>query len=568
MIKFSNFKIPVKILIILGLLSLVTVGATVFATGKMRYIDDTYGDLIDGPEKGNMALARANRDLVEIDSSIFKLISGDSAQANQAAMKEVTDIQGFFDTQIKSAIKRIPSKEADIKQAADKFSAAITGACKDTIRLGNSSNPDDKKSAAALMRTKCDPALDDVKTIFSALTSDVLKGTDKASEDALAVTNSTIRNTYILVFAGLFLTTLLAIVLARLSISRPINSIVNVLGELAKSNFDTKIDGVERKDEIGNIAKAALIFRDQGRETLRLRTEQEQAKIQAERESKAMMSKLANDFESSVKGIVNTVAAASTELAQTAEGLVSTMANTNKTTKNTVSGATQTTSDVHSVASAADQMTAAIKEVSTQLQTSNMMIQDSVRKTESADLQAASLSTATGKVKEVIELISNIAGQINLLALNATIESARAGEAGKGFAVVASEVKNLANQTDKSVQEIEKVIQDMDSASNEIIVSLKGIRESVQNISGVSSTIAAAVEEQSATTNEIARNMQSAAKGTQVILDNLGNVSNSTAYAESSSGQVLEASKELSKQAEHLNKEVEQFLGNIRTSIQ
>ncbi|MBY0408214.1 MAG: hypothetical protein K2Q01_11025, partial [Rickettsiales bacterium] len=274
---------------------------------------------------------------------------------------------------------------------------------------------------------------------------------------------------------------------------------------------------------------------------------------------------LANSFEKNVKGIVNSVASAATQLSQTAEELTRIMGDTTHVVQSAASGASQTTANVQSVASAAEEMTASVREISSQLQMSNNMVQDSVKRAESADQQAASLSGATSKVKEVIGLISEIAGQINLLALNATIESARAGDAGKGFAVVASEVKNLANQTNKSVEEITRVISEMNIASEEIIGSLKGIRESVQNISSSTSTIAAAVEEQSATTNEIARSMQSAAEGTQVISVNLSEVQQSSSHAESSSAQVSGASRELSKQAEQLNIEVDNFLKMIRS---
>lgn len=275
---------------------------------------------------------------------------------------------------------------------------------------------------------------------------------------------------------------------------------------------------------------------------------------------------LADKFEKNVKGIVSTVSSAAAQLSQTAEELTRIMGDTTHIVQSAASGASQTTANVQSVASAAEEMTASVREISSQLQTSNSMVQDSVKRAESADKQAASLSGATDKVKEVIGLISEIAGQINLLALNATIESARAGDAGKGFAVVASEVKNLANQTNKSVEEITKVISEMNVASEEIVGSLKGIKDAVQNISSSTSTIAAAVEEQSATTNEIARSMQSAAEGTQVISVNLNEVQQSSAHAESSSAQVSGASRELSKQAEQLNIEVDNFLKMIRSA--
>lgn len=350
------------------------------------------------------------------------------------------------------------------------------------------------------------------------------------------------------------------------SIVNPVNGLTTAMQQLADGNKNVDVPSVNSKDEIGKMARSVLVFKQNMIEADRLKAEQEVQKVNAEKEKKEAMHQLANNFEASVRGIVSGVAAAATQLSQTAGELVSIMDAASKGAKSAVSGATETSSNVQSVASAAEEMTASVREISGQLQNSNNVVKDSVAKAEAADVQAAALSGATVKVKEVIELISSIAGQINLLALNATIESARAGEAGKGFAVVASEVKNLAGQTDKSVQEIEKVIQEMDQASGGIIGSLKGIKESIGSISSASSTIAAAVEEQSATTNEIARNMQSAAQGTQTISDNLRSVSDSSANAQLAASQVLEASQELSRQAEKLNQEVETFLRTVRAA--
>lgn len=350
------------------------------------------------------------------------------------------------------------------------------------------------------------------------------------------------------------------------SLTRPIRKMTDVMKNLASGNTGIEVPSTENTNEIGNMAKAVLVFKNNMIETDRIKKEQEEIKLRSEEEKKAARETLANKFEASVKGIVNLVASAATQLSQTAENLMQTINHSCNTVNSAASGATQTSANVQSVASAAEEMSASVKEISSQVQNSNGLVLESVQKAASADEQANSLSIATQKVKEVIGLIADISGQINLLALNATIESARAGDAGKGFAVVASEVKNLASQTDKSVQEIDKVIQEMNSASEGIIVSLKDIRGSIQDISGASSTIAAAVEEQSASTNEIARNIVSAAQGTEVISSNLSNILVSSSEASSSSKQVLEASQVFSRQAEQLNMEVDEFLKIIRAA--
>jgi methyl-accepting chemotaxis protein len=275
---------------------------------------------------------------------------------------------------------------------------------------------------------------------------------------------------------------------------------------------------------------------------------------------------LADTFEKNVQAIVNSVAAASTELAHTAAEMTKVMEDTTSTAQSAAKNAVQTTADVQSIASATEEMSASVKEISTQVQRTSHLAGDSRSKTEAADKKAAQLGVAAKKVAEAITLISGIADQINLLALNATIESARAGEAGKGFAVVASEVKALAGQTNKSLGDIEKVIEEMNAASSEIIGALQGIKDSVENVSSASSTIAAAVEEQAATTNEMTRNMQSAAQGTQAISSSLDAVSHGSAQASTASSQVHGAATDLSQQAERLHQEVGEFLRMIRSA--
>lgn len=207
---------------------------------------------------------------------------------------------------------------------------------------------------------------------------------------------------------------------------------------------------------------------------------------------------------------------------------------------------------------------ATVKEISTQLQKTTLLVSESQSKTQDADSVAGVLSEATGKVAAAMNMIADIAGQINLLALNATIESARAGDAGKGFAVVASEVKNLANQADKTSNEIQTVVEEMHQATNDIIVALKGISESVGSISEATSSVASAVEEQSATTSDISMNMQTAASSAQSISNSLQIVQTSSSHASSTCEQMLEASKDLSKQSEELNTQVDNFLVRVR----
>ncbi len=334
---------------------------------------------------------------------------------------------------------------------------------------------------------------------------------------------------------------------------KSLNEVIKTILALAHGDMNCEIAHTKRNDEIGELAKGAEIFKNTMNERVLARQN-----MQHER------AKLANHFEEEVKGFVSMVASAATELSHTAEGVAAAVSRSNCSSGGAANAALETSLNVQSVASATEELSASVREIASQMYRSNSMVSDSVQRTETANMHANSMMQATSKVKEVIQLISDISGQINLLALNATIESARAGEAGKGFAVVASEVKNLANQTDKSIEEITRVIDEMNHASENIVKSLHDIKESIGNIAHSSNSVASAVEEQSATTNEIAQNMQIAARGTDVITQSIKQVTEYSEEADVSAGQILDASQELSRQAEGLNSKVDEFLAKLR----
>ncbi len=566
MLEFANFKILTKILLLLGLLALVSLGATVFATGKMRYIDDTYGNLIDGPGRANLAIARANRNLVYINRSIYRLLTEVTEEGNKQALQEIKDTEGVFDKQIKVAVKSMPAEGDSIKQVADKYKVAMSGACAETIRLGSSTGAEDKKSAAAQMREQCDPALHGVMEDISALTNKILKINDKDSEDALAVTNATIKNTYISVFGGLFLVALLAASLTRSGISKPIKKIASVLEELAQGNFDAEIGGAHRQDEVGDIAKAALVFRDHGRETLRFRAEQEQAKAQAERDRKTMMLKLANDFEGSVKHVVEIVSSAAREMQVTAQALATTAEQTSHQSLAASSASEETSVSVHTVASTAEQLTVQIAEINTQVTQSSRVTNKVAEDGAAANLTMQKLANTASKIGEVVQLIQSIAGQTNLLALNATIEAARAGDAGKGFAVVASEVKSLANQTAQATEDIEQQVMSIQTETRTAVSAIEGMCKTLDTVKSASTAIASAIEKQSVATEEISRNVQQAATGTQMVSQNVTDVTHAAQETGIAATHLLESASELAKQSEILRDKVGDFLSSVRSA--
>lgn len=357
-----------------------------------------------------------------------------------------------------------------------------------------------------------------------------------------------------------------AIIFGYRQLARPLTKLTRRMSELANKQLEGDIPCVERNDDIGLAARAVQVFKDSLIDHQRLQLEQEALKQKAEQEKKEAMRKLAESFEAQMQDIVAEVTAASAKLSKTAEGMNGAIGISSKKVNDAVDGASKTTAYVDAVAMAAKELYSSVSEISGQVHKSNEFITDSVRKVQSADEYANKLESSSTKIKEVIQIIAEISSQINLLALNATIESARAGEAGKGFAVVANEVKNLANQTNKSVEEIAQVIDEMGGVSSEIIGALADIKSSVNLISSSSVSIASAVEEQTVATNGIAKSAQEASNVAQQISSGLEVANQSSSEVNNSAQNVLDAARHLSQQADTLNIKVHDFIEQIRSS--
>lgn len=346
----------------------------------------------------------------------------------------------------------------------------------------------------------------------------------------------------------------------------PLRTLKEKVIALSEGDLTVDLPKANAKDEVGEIMRAMQVFKDNALQVRELEATRKEKDRQIEEERRKAKEHLAEIFESRMQSVTFSLAAASNELAQIAERVHNVSASNNEVVMNATQSATDITNHVETVSSSASELFSSVSEISQQVHKSNNLINESVHIVHSADLHAKKLGESSQKIREVIQLIADISSQINLLALNATIESARAGEAGKGFAVVANEVKNLANQTNKSVDEIAKVIDEMGSVSEDIIEALKEVKSSVNLISESSVSIASAVEEQTVATNGIAESAKDATAGTHSVSSGLKIVNDGSSEVKNSTKQMLEAAVDLSQQAEDLKVEVSKFISELRNS--
>jgi methyl-accepting chemotaxis protein len=442
-----------------------------------------------------------------------------------------------------------------------------------TIRtnLTNYAGEFDKTSASLLQadgifNTSISP------TVVSAIDKvEGIKGTvqqlyAKTSADTIARLADTITMQELVAGAVTVAGLLIAFLIAR-GIIGPLAGLTAGMKQLADGNFGVVLPGLNRKDEVGDMAQAVEGFKVRAAQKAQQEAE---ARINqdglAAAQRRREMFKLADDFESAVGEIVETVSSASSELEASAGTLTSTAERSRQLTTMVAAASEEASANVQSVASSTEEMASSVNEISRQVQESARIAGEAVTQAQKTNDRVGELSKAASRIGAVVELINTIAGQTNLLALNATIEAARAGDAGRGFAVVASEVKALAEQTARATGEISMQISGIQSATDDSVSAIQEIGNTIGRMSEIASTIASAVEQQGAATQEVSRNVQQAAQGTQQVSSNISDVQRGASETGTASSQVLSAAQSLSGDSNRLKAEVSKFLNSVRAA--
>jgi methyl-accepting chemotaxis protein len=349
-------------------------------------------------------------------------------------------------------------------------------------------------------------------------------------------------------------------------VTRPISAITQTMRRLAMGELAIDIPGMARKDEVGEMAKAVQVFRENALERQRAAKEHSDAAERVAAERRFEMRQLADHFEVAIGNIVEIVSSSATELEATAATLTSTAETTGELAGKVAASSQQIFSHVRSVSSATEEMSASVREIGRRVEDSSSITDQAVAQAKKTDANVSELSRAAQRIDDVVKLISAIANQTNLLALNATIEAARAGESGRGFAIVASEVKSLAKQTAKATAEIGTQIADMQIATEDTIGAIKEISKTIGEVSAISASIAAAVAQQVETTQAIARDVEYAAKETSEAATNISDVSRGASETGFALGQMLSSTRNLSAESSRLKIEAEKFLAKVRSA--
>ena len=564
----ANFRVLTKVLAIICVLSLITGIMAWLGISSLHSVSDRAGTMARSAERALLA-TRANNNVVAMNRAEFRSAL-DPRDENRLAARATIDEQ----------LKQLEERLAEVSKTSDEKTQALLPAVRSALSAYQSQmkqtlqSVDDAKSvevtqsAAGLRdtamksRAAAEALQIAIRAVATRLDQRVMEN-NKAAEDEYA---SASRLLVILSVGSVVFGLGFGFAVGQYGIAKPIRAVVELLQQLAAGKYDVGISGEERGDEVGDVAKTAVVFRENGLARIRMEREQKEAEVRAAAQRRTDMLQLADGFERAVGEIVETVSSASTELEASASTLTSTAERSQELTTVVASASEEASTNVQSVASATEELSSSVNEISRQVQESARMASEAVGQARHTNERVGELSKAAARIGDVVELINTIAGQTNLLALNATIEAARAGEAGRGFAVVASEVKALAEQTAKATGEIGQQITGIQAATQESVGAIKEISGTIEKLSEISSTIAAAVEEQGAATQEISRNVQQAAQGTQQVSSNITDVQRGASETGSASSQVLSAAQSLSGDSNRLKLEVGKFLDSVRAA--
>jgi methyl-accepting chemotaxis protein len=560
----KNIGLSWKVQLAPALLMLVLLGVGAYALLALRSNQAAVDALVSGPVRQSELANDLTTAAWTAHAKLYRLAATAANEKDEkkvaAFAKEALDAA----TRISETLKAVEGARGEFKpEALEKLKAAVTGYLK---KSKNAIEMADGDAGSALMFIKgAEKSFADIEK----LTDDLITSSSDSKDRAIARAGIKLEQqqlTMVVLLVVAFAGIVVSFLIGR-NISRPVVAMSRAMRELAAGNFEVQLPGLDRRDEVGQMAHAVQEFKVQAvakaeRET----ADREEKNREQQVARRAELHSLAGSFETAVGNIIENVTSASSELENAAVILTKSSAATQQLSTVVATASEETSANVQSVASATEEMASSINEIGRQVADSNRIANEAVDQAQKTDARIVELSLAANRIGDVTQLITTIAEQTNLLALNATIEAARAGEAGRGFAVVAQEVKALAAQTAKATSEISTQIAGMQAATQDSVVAIKEISGTIGRVSEIAAAIAAAIEEQGTATQEIARNVQQAAIGSTQVATSIAEVNRGAADTGSASSQVLSSAQMLSNENNRLKAEVVKFLATVRAA--
>jgi methyl-accepting chemotaxis protein len=560
----KHISLSWKVQLAPAFLILVLVGVGAFALQALRSNQAAVDALFSGPVRQSELVNDLTTAAWIAHAKLYRLAATAANEKDDKKVAAFAKEAAAAAAKISDSLKAVETAQSGRKpEAFERLKAAVAGYLKQSK---NAVEMADGDPGSALMFIKgAERNFADIEK----LTDDLITRSNDSKDREIARAGIRLEEeqfTLIAILVVAFIGIVVSFFIGR-NITKPVVAMSKAMRELAMGNFEVQLPGLDRRDEVGQMAHAIQEFKVQAIAKAEEETaEREQKNRELAAARRAELHTLADSFEAAVGNIIENVGSASSELENSAVILTKSSAATQQLSTVVTEASKETSANVQSVASATEEMAGSINEIGRQVSDSNRIANEAVDQAQKTDARIAELSLAASRIGDVTKLITTIAEQTNLLALNATIEAARAGEAGRGFAVVAQEVKALASQTAKATSEISAQIAGMQTATQDSVLAIKEISGTIGRVSEIAAAIAAAIEEQGTATQEIARNVQQAAIGSTQVATSIADVNRGAGDTGSASSQVLSSAQLLSNENKRLKAEMVKFLATVRAA--
>ena len=564
MLRASSLRLPIaaKAMLLIGALGILSATANWYSLRSLHEIDRINDVITHDIAPVRLILTESKIAAESLGLATYKMASTSDPDTMREAIDERAGQYASAKHWLDEVIAALPARADDVRGMIRRLDLVndIANQVQIAIKLG------DGEAARHLLEFKFDPALVDATTSMNRLI-DILGGQVRTAVEAASAQKAhTYRLLTFMLIGGTLTTILLAMILAHRAVARPLRRLARVMHEIAQGRLDAPIEGVKRGDEVGTMARAVLVFRDNAAALLEAQTQRKRAREQAAADKRQALDQFARNFETKILNVAAALARSASELDRSAQAMGD-VADESGRHAGTASVVAQETTEVAGTVSAAvDELSASMHDIDLQLTSAGGVVTEASRRAEVAVSNVDELTQTVGDIDKVIGMIHAIASQTNLLALNATIEAARAGEAGRGFAVVAQEVKSLATQTTQALASIRSKTETVGGVIDGVRDTTQSISQAIARIHTVARAITEAVSVQSEATQRIAQTVEGAAVRTRQVSQTIEGVTEFASRTRNGAVEIQNAAADLNRQAAALQAEAQDFIARVRAA--
>ncbi len=564
MLRLKSIRLPIaaKAMLLIGALGILSAAANWYSLRSLHEIDRINEIVANEVMPTRLVLTEAKSAVQSLGLATYKMAAATDPDTIREATEERAGQYAAAKSWLNGVTETLPRHRDDVNGMLRRLD--LVNAIAGQVRLMTVNNQ--REPARELLELKFDPALVDATTSMNRLIGILGGQMRETSEAAAARKAQTYQLLSVMLIGGTLFTILLAMALAHRTVARPLQRLAAVMREIAQGRFNGRIEGLKRGDEVGTMARAVLVFRDNAVALGEGQEQRARARAQAEAEKRQALDQFARNFENKILSVAAALAQAAAELDQSARAMSEMADESGRNAQAAPGAADASTTVAGTVSHAIDELSMAMNDIDAQLANASGVVAEATRRADIAVANADGLNPAVDDIEKVAGMIHAIAGQTNLLALNATIEAARAGEAGRGFAVVAQEVKTLAAQTTRALGHIQDRTGSMGQIIDGVRTATQSMSSAIAQIETVARAITGSVKLQNQATQKIAESVEGAALRSRQVSDAIAGVNEFAARTHTGAQQISQAVADLNRQAAALQDEAQDFVARVRAA--